>query len=329
LQIFIDESGTFVARDDGASVGAVGALIITENQIAEFDRRYAQLRPLLPKDQGEVKGRLLVESDIARVVDVARRSGLIYEATVVDLPEASAEAIERHRAGQCAGITEGLTAEHHPNLVAWAQGLRRRLEQVPPQLYVQSVATFDLVWRTLCHATAYYSQREPQALARFQWVVDAKAPAGVTDWEDWWSKVVKPMMQSRSFREPFPRLEGGDYSHFSAKQIPMSDYLVKEFPRLKGETGFESAPIFDEIVFSPDAVPGLEVADVLTNAVRRALTGRLGARGWQGISGLMIHSREPTYVHMVGFGSKRHVRDPATATVLCQLGQRGRWMVKG
>jgi hypothetical protein len=45
----------------------------------------------------------------------------------------------------------------------WA--LRRRLEQLPLQLYAQSMAMFDLVWRTFKHAAAYYSQREPKALA--------------------------------------------------------------------------------------------------------------------------------------------------------------------
>jgi hypothetical protein len=328
VQIFIDESGTFVARDDGSSVGAVGALVITESQGPVFDRRYAQLRPLLPKEHGEVKGRILGEQDIARVVDVARRSGLIYEVTVIDLPANSGAAIEEHRAGQCEGLTAKLTAEHHPNLVAWVRDLRARLEQMPLQLYVQSVATFDVIWRTLSHATAYYSQREPRSLARFHWVVDAKASGGITDWEDWWSKVVKPMAQSQSLREPFPQLEGGDYSYFAATEMSVSDYLVREHPRLKGKIGLALTPLLAEITFSADAEPGLELVDVLTNAVRRALTGRLGPRGWQGIAGLMIHRREPTYVHAVGFGLERLVADAEVRNVLRLLGRCGRSMLK-
>jgi hypothetical protein len=328
VQIFIDESGTFVTRDDGSSVGAVGALVVTESQVAHLERRYAQLRPLLPKVDGEVKGRGLGEADVARVVDVARRCGLIYEVTVVDLPAESAAVVAEHRAGQCDGLTGKLTAEHHPNLVACVQGLRARLEQMPLQLYVQSVATFDVIWRTLSHATAYYCQREPQSLARFRWVADAKEPGGVTDWEEWWSQVVKPMTQSRSFREPFPQLEGGDYSHFAAKEVAVSGYWAKEFPGQKGETGLALAPMLTEIVFSPDPAPGLELVDVLTNAVRRALTGRLGPRGWQGISGVMIHRREATYVHAIGFGPERRVADPEAAKVLRQLGRGGRSMLK-
>ena len=327
MHIFIDESGTFTTREDGSSVGAVGALVVTESQVTEFERRYRQLRPLLPKERGEVKGKLLDEGDVARVVNVARRAGLIYEVTVIDQLPGSEQIIAKHRADQCDGLTGNITAEHHPNLVAWVHDLRTRLEQLPLQLYVQSVATFDLIWRTLSHATAYYSQREPHSLARFRWMVDAKAAVGVTDWEDWWSKVVKPMAQSRSFREPFPQLEDGDYSHMPAEDVPLSDYYVKEFPDLKGASGLALGPLLGDITFSAEAVPGLEMVDVLTNAVRRALTGRLGTRGWEGVSGIMIHRREPTYVHAMGFGSSRPVVDAHAAQVLRRLGRGGRSML--
>jgi hypothetical protein len=327
VEIFIDESGTFAIRDDGSSVGAVGALVVTESQFPILERRYAQLRPLLPKDQGEVKGRLLGESDVARVVDIARRSGLIYEVTVVDLAPEDAAAVEEHRTGQCEGLTRKLTKQHHPDLVASVYALRERLEQMPLQLYAQGVATFDLLWRTLSHATAYYSQREPESLARFRWVVDAKAADGVTGWEEWWSKVVKPFMQSRSLQEPFPELEGGDYSHLGANEMPIPDYLVKEFPRLKGGTGLALSGAFDQIEFSARAPTGLELVDVLTNAVRRALLGRLGQQGWRGLSGVMIHRRGPTYIRPVGFGEDQRVIPPATAAVLRQLGTGGRSML--
>jgi hypothetical protein len=164
---------------------------------------------------------------------IARRSGLIYEVTVVDLAPGDEAAIEEHRRGQCEGLTKKLTPQHHPDLVASVYALRERLEQMPLQLYAQCVVTFDLLWKTLSHATAYYSQREPRSLALFRWVIDAKSPDGVTGSEDWWSKVVRPFMQSRSLQEPFPELESGDYSHLAAKEMPIPDYLVKECTRLK------------------------------------------------------------------------------------------------
>jgi hypothetical protein len=324
MDIYIDESGTFTP---GSSVGAVGALVVTESQLPLLESRYAQLRPLLPKDGAEVKGRLLGEGDVARVVDVARRSGLIYEVTVIDLLPSETALIEEHRAGQCEGLTRGLTEKHQPSLVAGVHALRARLEKMPLQLYVQFVATCDLLWTTLQHATLYYCQREPRSLARFRWIVDAKAPKGITDWEDWWSWAVKPMLQARSLRQPFGQLESGDYSHLAAKELPMPDFLVKEFPRLKDKTGLSLSGAFQEIVFSADTPTGLELVDVLTNAVRRALTGRLGEPGWRGIPGVMIHRRGPTYIHPIGFGQDQRVIPARTAAVLRKLGKGGRSML--
>lgn len=328
VRIYIDESGNFLTREDGSSVGAVGALVVTESQVDLFERRYAQLRPLLPKENGEVKGRNLGEADIARVVDVARRSGLLYEVSVVDLLPDHTAVVEAHRAGQCEGLTAKLTPKHHPNTVAWVKSLRQRLQQMPPQLYAQCVATFDVIWTTLVHATSYYCQREPEALASFRWVVDAKAPVGITKWEDWWSKVVNPMLQSRSMREPFPMLEDGDYSHFAAKDMPVPGYLVEEVADLDGKTGLSMGPVLREVEFTAAPLPGLEVVDVLTNAVRRALVGHLQPRGWRGIAGVMIHRRGGTYVHIATFGPSRDVAEPAM-TVLRGLGTGGRSMLTG
>jgi hypothetical protein len=328
--IFVDESESFVVPEDGSSLGVVGSLVITESQLPQFERRYLRLRSLLPKDdRGEVKGRLLAEGHVARVVDIVRRSGLLYEVSILDLPDDAASSVAQHRAEQCEGLTRTLTDEHHTKLVANLYALRQRLEEMPIQLYAQSVLTFDVLWRTLKHATAYYSQREPRALARFRWTFDAKSPNGVTDWEDWWSKVIKPFMQTQSFRDPFPELEGGDYSHFAAQETTPSKYLVERLPGLAGKQWFRSDALFSEIEFSANPLPGLEVVDVLTNAIRRALTGRLGPRGWAEISRVMIHRRAPTYLELMAFAKEDRIPDAATAAVLRRLGKGGRSMLLG
>jgi hypothetical protein len=328
LHIYIDESGTFNTREDGSSVGVLGALVITEGQLQDFKRSYVQLRPLLPKDKGEVKGRLLGESDVKRVVRCALRAGLIYEATVIDLlPEHSA-AVEAHRTGQCEGLTRSLTPQHQPSMIEGVWGIRRQLESMPLQLYVQAVGILDLMWCTLENATMYYSLREPQALAQFHWVVDAKDPSGKTLSEEWWSKVLMPMTQARSLREPFQQFDFGDYSHMATEEMPIPDYLVKELPDLRGKTGIKMNNAFKDITFSADALPGLEVVDVLTNALRRAVMGRLAQAGWQDIGGTMIHRKRPTYVKMVGFGQDERVVRPDVAKVLRQLSKVGRPMLR-
>lgn len=102
---------------------------------------------------------------------------------------------------------------------------------------------------------------------------------------------------------------------------------MQEFPRLKGETGLSLNDAFREIEFSSQPLPGLEVVDVLTNALRRALTDRLRERGWEGLSGLMIHRRGATYVHPVGFGENERPVTPPADKVFRKLGTGGRSML--
>jgi hypothetical protein len=82
------------------------------------------------------------------------------------------------------------------------------------------------------------SQREPKALASFRWVVDAKEPSGNTEYEDWWSKVARPFLQTISIRDPFPELEDGDYSHFVGKPMAVPEHVVKQFPDARGDQAF-------------------------------------------------------------------------------------------
>jgi hypothetical protein len=74
---------------------------------------------------------------------------------------------------------------------------------------------------------------------------------------------------------------------------------MKTFFRNEDE-GVDGGLILKEhLRFSSDTEPGLEMVDILTNAIRRALTGRLAKEGWSDIRGLMIHRKEP-YIGLVG-----------------------------
>jgi hypothetical protein len=73
MHIFIDESGTFTRGQSAEAVSVVGALIVPEVRLARIEEKYAALRPNLPKEKDEVKGRLLDEGEIARVVAMLLR----------------------------------------------------------------------------------------------------------------------------------------------------------------------------------------------------------------------------------------------------------------
>jgi hypothetical protein len=57
----------------------------------------------------------------------------------------------------------------------------------------------------------------------------------------------------------------------------------------------------ENLRFSSAPEPGLELVDILSNAVRRAIRGNLQFSGWRNIRSLMIH-RPHQYVYLSYFG---------------------------
>jgi hypothetical protein len=300
MHIFIDESGTF-SSPGTAAVSAVGALVIPDRRLPYLLKHYAALRPSLPQNKGEVKGRLLSEEQVGQVVSLLNNKGAFFEIVTTDMSLNTEEVVDRHKREQAQGITKNLTDEHQPTLVAQSWKLREELEVMAPQLYVQSVLTFELVAIVLRHATLYYAQRMPRELASFRWVIDAKDARQVTPWEEWWSLVVMPMLQSKFLRNPMWHLtEGADYSHFDRKFSTELDEFHKSLkPDSHMGQGTDIKKVMtDSFRFSAEAEPGLELVDIVTNAVRRGMMGNLERAGWKDVPSLMIH-RKDHYIRLL------------------------------
>jgi hypothetical protein len=84
LHVFIDESGSFTGYHD-LSLSVVGALAIPDYKLDAILEKYAKLRVGLPKERGEVKGRLLTEDQVDRVVAMLTHNDVIFELSAVDL----------------------------------------------------------------------------------------------------------------------------------------------------------------------------------------------------------------------------------------------------
>jgi hypothetical protein len=108
-----------------------------------------------------------------------------------------------------------------------------------------------------------------------------------------------------------PLLEGADYSFYDRFRR-----------KIDGETelGTDVALLLADLRFSAAVEPGLELADIVVNATRRALVGSLGQAGWRGIPRLMIHRGEP-YIHFMSLrqdGSDM-IRHPPYAPIVQQF----------
>lgn len=270
-----------------------------------FTKLYGRLRRKLPKTSGEVKGRTLNESQVAETVSLLRKVGGILEIVATDSLYHSQAKIIDHKRGQEEKITEYLTDAHHPNFVKNVQDLRSQLEVMTPQLYVQTIAMVELVYHTLNHANVYFALRSGKELGSYSWIIDAKDRSGPTPWEIWWSKIVLPMIESKTMKEPFIAVQGGDYRWHDKFRTEISEFK-KQFVK-NSERGdfFDLKPVLGKSVrFSSDPEFGLEAVDILVNAVRRSLAGNFQRGGWLPIRSLMIHRSNEHYIKLVGIGAK-------------------------
>ena len=263
-----------------------------EWQSKQLLKKYAKLRPSLPKDKGEVKGRLLNEAQVSRVLELLRKNSCIFEGVVIDMGLETEEGLERHRTGQAGGLTDELTDEHHPDVVAAVKAKRAQLDAMPLSLYVQSVLTRHLIWEVLKLLPIYWAQRVPREILNYHWVIDGKEVGRVTNVEDWWSTTMLGLIESRSYQDRMPRVEGIDYTDFDAKFLRERTAWHKKKMPGPGTALDLRLLLKESFRFSSDPEPGLELVDIVTNATRRALAGNLQAAGWTGIPRLMINRRE-------------------------------------
>lgn len=299
MHIFIDESGTFSPDTRGrSSICAVGALVIPSLGMEGFERLYRRLRPKLPTEKGEVKGRRLSEAEVGEVVKLLRKVGALFEVVAIDMHEHSIEEIADHRRRQAEEIIANVTPQHHPNMVASLRAYKAQLEQTSLQLYVQSILLGDLIYETLNHANTYFAFRFPQELGSYHWLVDAKERDKTTNWEKWWSTMVMPLLESRSFQKPFMQAEGGDYAAHEKFRISSLGEFKSQFVRdpKKGQFFSLREIMKKDFQFSADAAPGLEAVDIVTNAVKRSMNGNFRREGWLLLPQIMIHRR----THYIG-----------------------------
>lgn len=303
MHIFIDESGTFTGVGAAApAVSTLGALIMPSHRLPKLFKKYGRLRSNLPTRKGEVKGSLLDERQVAAVIEILRINGALFCASMIDLANHSAEDIAQHRARRSADLAANLTDGHTQELRDSVSALQTRMAGFSDQLYVQGAVMIDLLYNVMQDMIVYHCQRFPKELGEFHWVIDAKNPGAVTSWEDWWSKTLVIWLQAISLVKPGVMLPGGDYRHFRRfifDELP--EYLRDVAPpadRSQG-AGVDLQKMFGESFrFSSEPEAGLELVDIVTNALRRGLIGNLGEAGWLPLRGLMIH-RSDVYVSPV------------------------------
>ena len=295
MHIFLDESGTFVGYERG-SLGIVGALVIPDGNLRRLRRKFARMRPSLLKEGDEVKGRLLGEHEVNRIVRLLATREAIFEVTALDLG--------LHTEAGVLAFRNKLAVETRATLPGFPEPLRGKVgdavdyfDAMPPQLFLQALTTFELIHRVICHTILYFSQRRPYELSSFSWVIDGKDPAKVTTWENWLKFYAQGALISLSQRSPVPMPDPGQPHIFSYTFL--DSFMMKQ---AAGDKSLDTSLLLQNFNFKSNSEMGLEFADILTNATRRLLRGGLQRDGWINMHRLMIHRATEAYIKFILLG---------------------------
>jgi hypothetical protein len=340
LHIFIDETGTFTGIGQPNSISMIGALIVPDARLRSLEREYSKIRKYLPQESGEVKGKRLGESDIAKLIPALRHHDAIFEVIAIDLGLHTESGIRKNQAERAEAMTNALSDQHHQSLIDAVWKARRELENYSLQLNIQSAMTFEIMRTILEHSTLYFSQRRPEELGNFHWVIDAKGDRDTpTPWEKWWSTFIKPALQTKLATNPIGAIKCGDYSHMTRFHMTeLSEFHKRVLkPKPDGPPPLDLGKVLSESIrFSYEVEPGLELVDILTNATRRALRGSLQQEGWRDIPSLIIQ-RQPQDIALISldeavpdaarlpYGKIVKAFDIGARSMLTARNKRGKW----
>lgn len=270
MMVFIDESGRFIPGD-GWSV--VCALSLPHKLAGQARRQIQFMSRSWERRNGELKGGQVTFHQFRELVDCLFRHRAILHCCAAELQSHDPAEIDGHKAAQADAMTRHLTDEHHPDLVAEVWKLRRTLEAMPNQLYVQSVLMRELVCIVAEETSHYFAQRTPRELARYQWIIDAK-DVTETRQEKWWRDVLGPLIESRSEREPFGKVDDPEFDYrFLEKSYSFRKQRWRpDAPREEIE-GVDIRKMFIQATQFADSKSDilLQAVDILASYCRRSL----------------------------------------------------------
>lgn len=275
MRFFIDEGGIFTPA---SGWGVVCSLALPHKEVGPARREIDRISQSWPRTNGELKGGSLSVAHLEMLVDVLNRHDALLHACAIDVSREDSKGVEAHKTGQCQGITKYLVPQHHPNFVRQVWDLRRTLERMPTQLYIQCVLMSELVAWAVEETTMYFAQRRPRELADFEWTIDAKDPLRISPQEEWWREALAPLQESRTRREPMRMVRDPtfDYRYFERKFSLRKEMWYPDRPREMVDGHDIKKMITERISFVDSRCETMiQAVDILTSFLRRLLVGKI------------------------------------------------------
>jgi hypothetical protein len=170
-------------------------------------------------------------------------------------------------------------------------------------LFVQFVLLNELVARVHRAALPHFSSVAPRELGDFSWILDAKDKI-LTEHEVMWTRLSGSLLKPALLREPTFGIQGADSSEFDHEFLFHRQNWPAYLPKIEMEPGGTDSRIIDlrkvlsksRTLADSKEIIGLQIADILTNACRRAVREGLQPAGGEGLGKLMLRAGSESVV---------------------------------
>jgi hypothetical protein len=326
MNVYIDESGSFVNSPQLESWNVVAAVAVAESARSAMSEGLKQLRIAsggLPLH--EVKLKQVDETAYLDLLANLDREDILLFATATDAGLNTSQRVVQHQSMQVARIRENIPRMRYEGGFIGLKILADELEGLSGQLYVQLVCQVRLIDDLLRRSINYYAQRRPQTLGHFRWRIDQKNVNKPT-FEQAFEKIAPPLLQSRLIAQPFEAVRGFNYSFMKAYEFEdgkAPDYLQKEYG-LPEMDGFDLGKILRrEMTFvDSQSSEGVQVADLLASGLRRLLRGQFqdNRRLAIALGKLMLQNRRGEHpICLVALSDEEHSASTYVSKVVTQL----------
>lgn len=275
VNIFIDESGTFVSTTARESWSVVAALACAESSRQAIDNAVKRVRisaGALPNEEAKLNS--ISESAYLQFLSDLDNEGLVIFSVATDAGLNTPGRITGHQSFQVENIRVNIPRMKYDGGRAGVTLLANQMEALSPQLYVQLTCQVQLLHDIVGRSINYFAQRRPATLREFRWRIDQKG-TGKTTVEDAFEKIAPALLQTRSFRDPLERVRGFNYSHFSAYEYEdgkTPDYLQTDYGLPQMDAMNIQKLVRGNLKFQDSkSSNGIQAADFIARGLRRVL----------------------------------------------------------
>lgn len=292
MHIFIDESGRAIPSEKNP-VACVTALVVPDSQLDNVNKWFLAIENEYGKP---IKGRKIDQKLREIILSELLKFDVFVECAAIDMTLHSDEITSCHKENRACFINDNPPTKN-PFLQEMRSSFSKKIKETSNQLYLQAGLTWHLVELVLRHGTIYYSQKRPEELGAFHWVIDPKQAGQITSYEKLWSELVLPYLQCQP---PLLSVIGHDYGHL--ERFSITDEEIESFRTDSGrklckeDYPLNLKKIMTEHLEFPDDnnTPGLRLVDVIANTIFRSLNGNYNSQESQYI-GPLFFIRQPNH----------------------------------